>query len=173
MSTHRPARGSVLLENMIALAIVMICATGTSWLQRQSLNLSADARKTTRAMAFAHDLVDQIRMWEFDDPRLANVNTANDGDIGDVAGDFMVMDAPPFDHDEAGLGAYTGVSRALLDDNAMQRFWNVSTPDDDNGNGIPDNVRVAVIVRWRNAANSTAWRTAVFVTAKSNPGDRL
>jgi hypothetical protein len=172
MRTHRPPRGSVLLENMIALSIITICATGLGGLHRQSLNLSADARKTTRAVAFGHDLIDQIRLWEFDDPRLANVNGANDADVGDSAGRFTREDIPPFDYDEASLGAYTGASGALLDDNGMQRFWNVSTPDDENGNGVPDNVRVAVIVRWRNVQGGT-WRTAVFVTAKSNPADRL
>jgi hypothetical protein len=172
MRNHRPPRGSVLLENMFALAIITICATGMSGLHRESLNLSADARRTSRAVAFGHDLVDQIRLWDFDDARLANVNTANDADIGDTARRFTIEDPPPFDHDEASLAGYTGVGRELLDDNGMQRFWNVAIPDDDNGNGVPDNVRVAVIVRWRNVPGG-AWRTAVFVTAKSNPADRL
>jgi hypothetical protein len=134
-----------------------------------------DARRITRASSFAGDLVTQIQLWDFDDPRLANANTSNDADVGDSTFQFQEPGTPPFDHGEADLTlggrTWAGLPATLLVANRMERYWNVSYEDvDTNGNAIPDAVRVAVIVRFR---SGTGWRRIVVPTVKVNPADRL
>jgi Tfp pilus assembly protein PilV len=177
MTTRRPRthRGVTILENMLAMAVLLIGATGVAGVQRQSTLFLGDARKITRAAAFAGDLASQIQLWEFDDPRLANADAANDADLGDSTFQFLVLDTPPADHGEADLTlagrVWTGLPGELLVANGMERYWNVSYDNvDSNGNAIPDAVRVAVIVRWRAAG---AWRRIVVPVVKVNPAERM
>jgi type II secretory pathway pseudopilin PulG len=166
----RLQRGSTLIEAMAAMAVLMIGAAGLVGMQKQSTFFLADARRTTRATAIAQDLLNQIELWDYTDPRLANTNTANDADVGDSAGLFETQATPPFDHAEADLGAgWPGVPTSVLTANRMERYWNVSySLDDFNGNGVPDAVRIAVIVRWQ---VGTSWRKFVMVSTKVNPAD--
>jgi Tfp pilus assembly protein PilV len=158
---------------MIAMAVLMVGATGMVGLQRQSSFFMADSRQATRAAAFAQDLASQIELWDYTDPRLANASTANDANPTDG---FETGGVPPADHGEADLtlgGAiWTGLPSDLLAANGMERYWNVSYGDDLNANGVPDGVRVAVIVRWRPGGAST-WRKAVYFVIKPNPADFL
>lgn len=172
---RRRARGFTILENMLAMAVLTFGATGVTAIHRQSQSYLGDARKITRAAAFAGDLVTQIQLWDFDDPRLANANPANDVDLGDTTLQFELQDPPPADHGEADLNAggrvWTGVPGALLDQNGMQRYWNVSYDAvDSNGNVIFDAVRIAVIVRWR---AGIGWRRIVLPMVKVNPAERM
>jgi hypothetical protein len=177
MSTgkKRTQRGTTILENMLAMAILLVGAAGVAGVQRQSNVFLGDARKTTRAAAFAGDLVTQIGLWDFDDPRLANPVPANDADVGDSAQQFALLETPPADHGEADLTlggrVWTGLPQAFLAENGMERYWNVSFANvDANANAVPDAVRVAVIVRWRGPGG---WRRIVVPTMKVNPLDRL
>jgi Tfp pilus assembly protein PilV len=171
----RNERGFSIVENMLAMAVLFIGAAGVVGVQRQSGIFLGDARKITRAAAYANDLATQIQLWDFDDPRLANPNVANDADVGDSSFQFQALETPPFDHGEADLVAggkvWTGLSVDFLQANGMERYWNVSYTDvDTNGNAIPDAVRVAVIVRWR---SDGAWRRIVVPVVKVNPAERL
>jgi Tfp pilus assembly protein PilV len=165
-------RGATLIEAVVAMGVLMVGAAGLVGLQRQGTFFMGDSRRTTRAAAFAQDLANQIELWDYTDPRLANADTANDADIGDAAFQFEQLAAPPADHGEADLTlggtTWTGLPSDLLEANGMQRYWNVSYPDDYNGNGIPDAARVAVIVRWQ---HGSGWRRTVFMVTKVNPGD--
>jgi prepilin-type N-terminal cleavage/methylation domain-containing protein len=174
----RLQRGMTLIENMMAMSIVLIGASGGIAINRQSQLFLGDARKITRASAIAGDLATQIELWDFDDPRLANTNPGNDLDVGDSALLFQRLDAPPFDHGEADLDAggrvWTGLpakNDPILGANGIERYWNVSLNNaDSNGNGVPDALRVAVIVRWRSEGG---WRRIVIPVVKVNPADRM
>lgn len=175
MRTKRQQRGSTLLEAMIAMGVLMIGASGLVGLQRQSNFFMGDSRRTTRASMFAQDLVNQIELWDYEDPRLSNASSTNDADVGDSQ-EAMAYTADPVasglaDHGEADLGAgWVGMPRDLLVANGMERYWNVADGDDTNGNGLVDAKRIAVIIRWR---AGTSWRRSVFMVTKINTADSL
>jgi len=170
----RPPRGASLIEAMIALAIVMFGATGAFALQRTSNAILGDARRVTRATTYAQDLVEQIQIWAYTDPRLADDSETNNADLGDSAYLFQATEDPVgdglADHGEAdlALGAWSGLDPGLLQDNGIERFWNVAPLPDENGNGVPDGVLVMVVVRW---PHQQGWRRLVLPTAKKNPAD--
>lgn len=174
MRSKRLQRGATLIEAMIAMGVLLVGAAGAASLQRQAMFYMADSRQATRAGAFAQDMVAQIELWEYTDPRLANTSTSNDANPTDG----LELDTPPVppDHGEADLTmsgtTWTGLPAALLQDNGMQRFWSVAYVDDANGNGTPDAARVTVIVRWR-PGGATTWRYASFYVVKPNPADFL
>jgi hypothetical protein len=173
MRSKRLQRGATILEAMVAMGVLMIGAAGMVGLHRQSNFLISDARRTTRAASFAQDLVNQIELWDYTDPRLVNNAAANnDADLGDSSFAFQKPGAPPADHGELDLTlggtTWVGLPKSLLDDNGMERYWNVAYVDDSNGNGTWDAVRIAVIVRWPVASG---WRRIVFMTTKVNGGD--
>jgi hypothetical protein len=176
-TSKRLQRGISLLENVLAMGILLTGAAGVVAIQRQSSFYLGDARRITRAAAFAGDLVTQIQLWDFDDPRLAHVRS-DQNDVGDSAGLFET-DKDPLadlaDHGEADLTlggrAWTGLPQELLVQNGMERYWNVSYSNvDANVNNIPDAVRVAVIVRWQTAGG---WRKIVIPLVKVNPAERM
>jgi Tfp pilus assembly protein PilV len=174
----RRQRGISLIENMMAMSLLLIGAMGGIAINRQSQQFLGDARKITRATAIAGDLATQIQLWDFDDPRLANANVANDADVGDSAALFQSQATPPADHGEADLDLggrpWTGTPAKddlVLAANGIERYWNVSYSNVDyNANGTPDAVRVAVIVRWRSEGG---WRRIVVPLVKVNPADRM
>ncbi len=182
---RRAARGATIVEVMAAMAVMLIGASGVAGLTTVGLQLDGDGRKITRATALAEDLVNQISIWPYDDPRLSNPNAANDDDIGDTLFQLQnVADPTPLiDHGEADLTAggttWYGIPTPLPADvasNGFQRFWSVSFNDpanpgallDGNGNGVADGMRVAVIVRWPHGAG---YRRIVMFLTKVNPAD--
>ena len=98
------AGGFTLVEAMIAMAVLLIGALGMMALHGVGLRMNSEAREVMRATAIAYDLLGQIDSWQYDDPRLANVNTANDGDLADAALAFEAgWTTPPFDFDDADI----------------------------------------------------------------------
>jgi Tfp pilus assembly protein PilV len=166
------SRGTTLIEVLAAMAIVMFGAAGVIATQRTSVALMGDARRTTRATAYAQDLLSQMQLWDFTDTRLADKVTENDADTGDSEGAFMTS-ADPIDDEladfaEGDLGAANTLDTGYLDDNGMQRFWNVTDLGDENGNGMVDGKLIAVIVRW---PHQSGWRRIVLMTSRKNPAD--
>jgi prepilin-type N-terminal cleavage/methylation domain-containing protein len=164
-------RGLTLVETMVAMAVMVIGAMGMVGMSQQGMRLNLDGRRMTRAVAIAEDLVNQIQTWDYADPRLANRSPGNDADIGDAAQAFEAAGPPAnVDHGEADLVLngldWNGIPAASLQVGGYERYWNVATPDDNNGNGVPDALRVAVIVRWPHGAG---WRRIVFYVSKLNP----
>lgn len=164
-------RGLTLIEAMIAMAVLLIGATGMMAMNGQAVRLNADGRRMTRAVAIAEDMVAQLELWDYTDPRLANTTTANDADYGDST--FAFEGAPgsfAADHAEADLtmgGAdWNGLPTADLAAGQFERYWNVAEIDDANGNGVPDARRIAVIVRWPQGGG---YRRIVLYLAKANP----
>lgn len=168
----RTARGTTLVEVMVAMAILMIGAAGIVGLQRQSQYFLGDARRLTRASYVAQDLANQIQLWRFGDPRLSD-EVDNDDDLTDAAGLFLTEAAPEADHGEADLDkagmSWHGLGADVLAASGMERYWNVAYLDDNNANGVSDSARIAIIVRWPAAGG---FRRYVFYTVKVNPEDR-
>lgn len=179
--SRRASRGTTLVEVVIAMGITMVGALGLASLNSVGLRFLGDGRRITRATVIAEDLANQISLWNYDDARLANPNTANDDDPGDAA--FAMentADATPLvDHVEADLGAgWQGIPAADLVAGGYERYWNVSLNDpaakgvmlDGNLNTVADAKRIAVVVRWPQGAG---WRRVVVYLTKPNPGDAL
>ncbi len=171
MSRRRAARGFTLVEVMVAMAVLMIGAVGLIGMSMQGYRMNMDGRRITRATTLAQDLVNQIQLWDYNDPRLLNANTANDGDIFDTELKFEDgSKTPPADHGEADLtlggAAWLGIPAAELQGGEYERYWNIAEPDDTNMNGTPDGKRITVIVRWR---QGFGFRRVVLFAAKINP----
>ncbi len=164
MASHGSARGFTLIEALLAMAVVTIGAAGMMSLLSTGLAFNGDARRMTRAVAIAQDLMNQIELWPYDDPRLA-AGAKGGSDITDDAASYETAITPVCDHAEADLGAtFRGIPASELGD-LYQRYWNVAYVDDTNSNGVWDGVRVAVIVRWR---HGSAWRRVVLTGFKPN-----
>jgi len=166
-------RGLTLIEAMVALVVMLIGAVGMLGLHSHGQRMNGDGLRITRAAAIAQDLVNQIELWPYGDPRLANANLANDLVVGDPDFAFEGTGAVPFDYDETGLTlggtTWLGIPRADLQAAGYQRYWNVSYAGvDSNNNGVPDAVRIAVVVRWPSAPG---FRRIVFLSVKPNPAE--
>jgi prepilin-type N-terminal cleavage/methylation domain-containing protein len=179
MRTRARQRGFTLIENMAAMAVVLIGATGLASMFSVGVRMNGDARRMTRATAIAQDLVDNIALWPYQDnvagTPLANTKTANDGDIGDTAFAFErtadPLGAGLADHGEADIAAlgtaWTGIPASEIT-GQFERYWNVAYVDT-NGDGTNDVVQIAVVVRWQQGGS---WRRIVLLSAKINPVGR-
>jgi prepilin-type N-terminal cleavage/methylation domain-containing protein len=174
MTHPRSPRGVTLVETVVAMAVLTIGAVGMVSLNAQGSRMQGDARRITRATAIGQDLLDQIALWPFADPRLANTNLSNDAKIGDPGFEFEAAGAPPADHGEADLTAggttWLGIPSTDVQSGGYERYWNVAYVDDANANGVWDGVRIAVIVRWPVGG---AFRRVVLLATKTNPADAL
>jgi prepilin-type N-terminal cleavage/methylation domain-containing protein len=175
VNARKAERGLTLIEVMVATVVLLVAALGMLGLHATGVRLEGQAREITRATTIAQDLLAQIQLWEYADPRLANASTSNDADVADAALAFEAAGStPPYDHAEAELSSGTydwnGLPASALVAGGFERYWNVSEPDDVNGNGMPDGRRVAVIVRW---PRGSGWHRIVLVGFKVNPQDRL
>jgi prepilin-type N-terminal cleavage/methylation domain-containing protein len=170
MPRHQNQRGMSLVEVMVAVALLVIAATGIAQMTGQGIKLNADSRRITRATAIAQDLLGQIQTWDYDDPRLSNTTGSNDQDYGDGSQSFETPAGFTADHGEADLTLngldWNGLPAAALAAGSYERYWNVAELDDTNSNGTADGKRIAVIVRW---PHGTLFRRIVVYAAKVNP----
>src|SRR3990172_4146391 len=178
----RSQRGTTLVEAMFALFVIFIGAFGLISAHKQGLRFSADARRISRASAIAQDLVEQIALWPYTDPRFTtNHYGPGNLNIGDPGQSFESSTSPMgdgiADHSDAELtpANYQGIpTAALFADGAaggtrlVERYWNVACVDDDDnggvGNGVFDACRIAVIVRWGDPQRG--YRRIVSLTTK-------
>ncbi len=175
-------RGSTLVEVMAAMGVMLIGAAGAAGLNSMGMRIDGDGRRLTRATAIAEDLAQQIQLWPYADPRLANANAANDDDIGDTtfAAEQQADVSGLVDHGEADLtlggAAWLGIPATDLQGAGYERYWSVSFNDpgnpgallDTNSNMVPDGMRVAVMVRWPHLGT---WRRIVVFVTKVNLAD--
>lgn len=174
MHAHHTPRGTTLIESMVAMAVLLIGAAGMVSLHHHGVRVEGDSRRLTRATAIAQDMVTQMDLWAYGDPRLANTVAANDAVIGDPTFALEQSEDPLaaglVDHGEADLtlggAAWLGLPTASVE--GYQRLYSVAYVDDTNGNGAPDAVRIAAVVRWRSGA---AWRRVVAYSTRGNPAE--
>ncbi len=173
----RQTRGFTLLETVLAMAILLIGATGMVGLHMQGLRMEGDARRITRATAIAQDLMDQISTWPWADPRLGTataVETTMLDTLGDPTFAFEHSTTPTASFSDAGgaltQGSTTWNGIPLSDTQAQgyERYWNVAYADDSNANGVPDAARIAVIVRY---PAGVGYRRVVLLGSKLNPAE--
>jgi Tfp pilus assembly protein PilV len=174
MRTQTAERGSTLLESMVAMAVLLIGSMGMMGLHVQGVRVESDSRHVTRATAIAQDLLSQMELWEYSDPRLADV-TDNLGKLGDPAFDLERAVDPVasalVDHAEADLllRDFRGLPAASI--SGYERYWSVVedlASDDSNSNGVVDGKRVAAVVRWRAGAG---WRRVVLLGFVRDPAE--
>ena len=173
----RQARGFTLLETVLAMAILLIGATGMVGLHMQGLRMEGDARRITRATAIAQDLMDQISTWPWGDPRLGTA-TAIESTMLDTLGDpayaFEQVGTPTASFSDAGGGlthggtTWNGIPLSETQYLGFERYWNVAYVDDSNTNGTPDAARIAVIVRY---PVGVGFRRVVLLGSKLNPAE--
>lgn len=176
VACRRPARGFTLIESVVAMAIMLVGSLGLLALHGMGVRMNADARVMTRATAIGQDLVSQLQLWSYADPRLANSVTSNDaGQAYADPGATFETDAFVFDHQEPELEGqdqtlfpWNGIPSAAVQGLGFTRYWNVAEVDDVNGFGTPDAKRVAVIVRW---VQDGGPRRLVLLTTLANPGN--
>jgi prepilin-type N-terminal cleavage/methylation domain-containing protein len=172
---RRSGRGFTLLESVIAMAVLLIGAAGMLGLQVQGIRMDGDARRITRASAIAQDLMNQVALWPWGDPRLGDATGLDDtrlATLGDPGFAFEASPPPAASFSDADLttGGTTwhGIPTADIAAAGYQRYWNVAYVDDSNSNGVPDSVRVAVIVRYPAGAG---FRRVVLLGTKINPAE--
>jgi prepilin-type N-terminal cleavage/methylation domain-containing protein len=171
----RARHGFTLLETIIAMAILLVGAMGMAGLQMQGVRMEGDARRITRATAIAQDLLDQISLWPWGDARLGTA-TAIDASrftaLGDPGFVFERSGTPPANFSDANLTAggatWLGIPTSDVAAAGYERYWNVAYVDDSNSNGVPDAVRIAVIVRYPTGAG---FRRVVLTGIKRNPAE--
>jgi len=166
MIPQRRARGFTLLEAMVAMAVLLLGATGLMSLHSMGIRMNGDARVMTRATLVAQDLVAQMQTWSFaTDPRLEM-----NGRTGAFADDDQVfasdaLSTTDYDHTEDELATdWHGMPTAALEELGITRYWNVQDRLDDLGR--PVGKQVAVIVRW---GGQGSWRRLVLLTYLYNP----
>lgn len=143
---RRPARGVrgiSLLEAMIAMVVVAIGAAGTIAVNAHQAARNGEARRITEATGIAQDMVENMAGWAWDDPRLADNDTSNNGDLGDTGRAFEGTSFTA-DHGEADLTLNGATWTGLPARGDFQRFWNVAA--------VGTQRRIAVIVRWPSGA---------------------
>lgn len=171
-----------LLEAVISIAIFTIGLVGIVQLQLVASRATVMSRRLDQASALASDLVENIHLWPYDDPRLtpvATVTNANDplvttrnadtraAQITNSAEQPEFAEGPTSNalHPNALVGAtlpYDGDSEGPH----FERYWNVFGVDSD-GDGILDGKVVVVIVRWHEAG--LGYRSIHQTTFVANP----
>jgi prepilin-type N-terminal cleavage/methylation domain-containing protein len=176
MRTPRPS-GFTLLEVLLAASILLIGAVGMLSLHVHGLRLEGDSRRITRATAIAQDMMDQIAIWPWGDPRLGTATSLDAGPLatlGDPTRAFEASTPPTASFSDASGGLTTGgttwngIPLSTTQAAGYERYWNVAYVDDSNGNGTPDAVRIAVIVRY---PVTLGFRRVVLLGTKTNPAE--
>lgn len=174
-------RGFTLIEAMISLTIVSVGMLGLANMHVLAGVASSSGRKNSQATAIAHDLMQQVDLWDYSDPRLEDRNPANnstlipprapDAALGDEEkADFVDGDATggvATASSSLGGSSFSGIPREQLP-HGFQRLWTVKDVDTD-GDGTSNFKAIALTVRWQEEGRPGAWRSATFFSSKFNP----
>lgn len=150
------ARGISLLESMIAMVVVAIGAAGTIAVNAHMASRNGEARRITEATGIAQDMVENMAGWAWDDPRLSDNDTTNNGKLGDPDRKFETATFTA-DHGEADLTLNSATWTGLPTRGDFQRYWNVAADGTQR--------RIAVIVRWPSGAG---WKRVVSYTSRAD-----
>ena len=192
---NRRARGTSLIEAMIAIAVLLIGMAGFASLQVISVRANHFAKSIAAASSLATDMAENVSRWLYTDTRLAPPRPAitactlgtlqtcfNDTDIltrWDMGSNVSPAYTPDFDDTQFGttwdgvpvtsVSTPSPLSGADVDrDNIPEyfRYWNVHLVDP-AGTGTPLGVLVQVVVRWKEPA--FGYRQVSATSFKLNP----
>ena len=123
-------KGFSLVEMMIAVCIMAIAFAGLATMEVACINGNSIASNVTMGITLAQDKMEELNSIDYDDPRVADVNASNNGDLRNAAN----IDFSEIDIDEQGDpgGIYT-------------RIWNVADDVPTDGQKT-----IVVLVTWRN-----------------------
>jgi type IV pilus assembly protein PilV len=123
-------QGFSLVEMMIAVCIMAIAFAGLATMEIACINGNSIASNVTMGITLAQDKMEELNSVDFNDPRVADVNTGNNADLRNDAN----IDFSEIDIDEQG------------DPGGMyDRIWNIA--DDTPSDGQKT---IVVIVTWKN-----------------------
>ncbi|NMO23604.1 hypothetical protein HPC49_53840 [Pyxidicoccus fallax] len=94
MSPRRRAAGFTLIEALIASIVFLLGMAGLLGAIIQARTASAITRRHVNAVAVATDLVAQVQLWAYDDPRLVPSGSPCAEDPTDAAGLLLDPSAP-------------------------------------------------------------------------------
>lgn len=152
-------RGMTLLEILVSMGVLAFGLLALLNLSIVTIRTNAIGSDLPAALMLAEDFINQIKMWDINDGRLADTNMGNNNNI-------MNFDPsnPQAEHNEGELTStnYLGIVpcsaqfRGILCSQEgttpfFRRFWNVADIDV-NGDGIRDTKMVAVHVVFTTAS---------------------
>jgi type II secretory pathway pseudopilin PulG len=180
-----PARGFTLLEAMVGLGLLVVGLVGLAALQLVAVRANHFGTKMSHASALARDLAENVQRWDYDDPRLAIVETVDSTDHPRIrerwelgrADTVLARARPQFGEvasdanatTPGALGAgYQGLSPDVDRDGQpdFHRYWSVWGIDLAN-TGTVQGKLVQIVVRWRDA--SAGHRQVTLGTFLANP----
>src|SRR5438128_11581269 len=155
MKVRRSHRGFTLAEVLIALVLVALSMTALMLAFTAGSRLGVLARRQASAMSLARSMVSTLSLADWNDARLANSNTSNDGDFADSAGRFAQTAIPTgANAPDTSIGNVTAFGDVFGE--TYQVYVNVSS--DTDGTGLEQGRDFAVIVRFK---VGTTWARAL------------
>ncbi|EPX57798.1 hypothetical protein D187_004677 [Cystobacter fuscus DSM 2262] len=130
-ASFRPRHGFTTIEALVAAVVFLLGLSGLLGALTQARNATGQARRYMQATDIANDLVEQIQLWRFDDPRLdPKAGVCNDDPL-DKAGAMLKS------KESAEYVAYTKCMRDDFDIKPNNRQWSgLAAPEfkDEQGN---------------------------------------
>lgn len=159
-------RGLTLIETVVAFAILLLSLVGVIQLILVSSRSTQFAHRVAAASAVAHDLLENMSLWAYDDPRLAAKEILTTADGETAVSDFAfgrqeeVEDGekPHYGERDDGIAQenaalydetrkYQGIELEGSQLPEFSRYWNVYALDP-MGDGIEEGKLILVGVRW-------------------------
>ena len=122
-------QGFSLVEMMVAVCIMAIAFAGLATMEVACINGNSIASNVTMGITLAQDKMEELNSVDYNDPRVADVNAANNGDLrNDASVDF----------------SETGIDEQGNPGGMYDRIWNIA--DDVPSDGQKT---IVVIVTWK------------------------
>jgi prepilin-type N-terminal cleavage/methylation domain-containing protein len=153
------ARGFTLVEVMVAMVLLSIGMTALIAAFVSSGQIGVLGRRQNAATTIARSIAGSLQLAPYSDPRLANVNPANDATIADPSSLFAQAVVPSgANAPDATIGTYS------MGGENFYVYVNVST--DVDGNGTEQGKDFAVVVRYH---VGTVWARTLVQGYRYNP----
>lgn len=175
---RRGARGTTLLEAMVAMAVVLVGILGFFGLQVVTSKANTFSRRMAQASAIANDLSENVKRWNYTDARLSpasmvTVTALDDASKVQPGWDLgrKVAPTPTPQFSDADLGAgFQGLPVDVDGDGKADffRYWNVYGADlGGAGGGTASGKLVQIVVRWEEGG--VGFRQVTSMAFKPNP----